>query len=110
MVNCDHELKTERDATSLDCAVVNKQPKDRNVQRKLKQKLDTRIRGTGAIWRMEARGTDGRGGRLFFPTELQKMCVHLKKSWLRPCLLFNITLSLHALTGLITAENFPALS
>ena len=90
MVNCDHELKTERDATSFDCAVVNKQPKDRNVQRKLKQKLDTRIRGTGAIWRMEARGTDGRGGgggggRLFFPTELQKMCVHLKKSWLRPC-------------------------
>ena len=89
MVNCDHELKTERDATSLDCAVVNKQPKDRNVQRKLKQKLDTRIRGTGAIWRMEARGTDGRGGgggggRLFFPAELQKMCVHLKKSWLRP--------------------------
>ena len=62
MVNCDHELKTERDATSLDCAVVNKQPKDRNVQRKLKQKLDARIRGTGAIWRMEARGTDGRWG------------------------------------------------
>ena len=34
VVNC--ELKTERDTTSLDCAVVNKQPKDRNVQTKLK--------------------------------------------------------------------------
>ena len=34
VVNC--ELKTERDATSLDCAVVNKQPKDRNVRTKLK--------------------------------------------------------------------------
>ena len=34
VVNC--ELKTERDTTSLDCAVVNKQPKDRNVRTKLK--------------------------------------------------------------------------
>ena len=55
MVNC--ELKTERDTTSLDCAVVNKQPKDRNVR----TKLDTRIRGTGVVWRMEARGEGGRG-------------------------------------------------
>ena len=28
---------------------------------------------------------DGGGGRLFFPTEFRKMCVHLKKSCLRPC-------------------------
>ena len=25
-------------------------------------KPDTRIRGTGVVWRMEARGTDGGGG------------------------------------------------
>ena len=29
--------------------------------------------------------TLGGKGRLFFPTEFRKMCVHLKKSWLRPC-------------------------
>ena len=34
MVNC--ELKTKRDTTSLDCTVVNKQPKDRNGRTKLK--------------------------------------------------------------------------
>ena len=95
MVNCDHELKTERDATSLDWAVVNKQPKDRNVQRKLKKKLDTRIRGTGAIWRMEARGTDGRGGgggRLFFPTELQKNVRPSEKILATPLVIYiNVT-------------------
>ena len=34
VVNC--ELKAGRDTTSLDCAVVNKQPKERNVRTKLK--------------------------------------------------------------------------
>ena len=37
-------------------------------------------------WRRAGRGEGGAGGgRLFFPTEFRKMCVHLKKSWLRPC-------------------------
>ena len=82
MVNC--ELKTERDTTCLDCVVVNKQPKDRNVRTKLKPNYilgDVEFEWFGG-WRRAGRGRGGR--RLFFSTEFRKMCVHLKKSWLRP--------------------------
>ena len=62
VVNC--EFKTERDTTSLDCAVVNKQPKDRNLRTKLKP---NQILGYVELecfggWRRTGRGGGGGGG------------------------------------------------
>ena len=70
------------------------------LDRSTKNVCDARTRFRGS-------GLDGVGGEEFLPTEFGKMCIPLKKSWLRPCGV-QFTFPLLLLGGLHTAANGDA--